>query len=155
RPLARGRNRPGGTLAHRVPRLDLRNSKATGPMQLPDEAIEFNYAGVLTPLTDAWTPLAELQSKNYLRPDRLAAVKQHRMQVRQQVASERSMPNPPQRMLPLDSGFIDLPGKLLETYRKRGANSELGRILTAATRLREDVDRVVVLGIGGSYLGAR
>jgi glucose-6-phosphate isomerase len=124
-------------------------------MQLPDEAIEFNYAGVLMPHPDAWTPLAELQLKNYLRPDRLEAIKQQLMQVRQQVASERTMTNPPQRMLPLDSGFIDLPGKLLETYRKRGANSELGRILTAANRLKEEVDRVVVLGIGGSYLGAR
>ena len=124
-------------------------------MQLPDEAIEFNYAGVLMPHPDAWTPLAELQSKGYLRPDRLEAVKQQLMQVRQQVASERTMTNPPPRMLPLDSGFIDLPGKLLETYRRKGANSELGRVLAAAQRLKDEVDRVVVLGIGGSYLGAK
>ena len=64
-------------------------------MQLPDEAIEFNYAGVLMPLADAWTPLAELQGKNYLRVERLEAVKQQLMQVRAQVASERSMTNPP------------------------------------------------------------
>src|SRR4051812_16443028 len=124
-------------------------------MQLPDEAIEFNYAGVLLPHADAWTPLAELQAKHYLRPERLEAVKQQMMQVRQQVASERTMPNPPQKMLPLDSGFIDLPTKLLETYRKRGETSELGRVLAAAHKLKEEVDRVVVLGIGGSYLGAR
>ena len=124
-------------------------------MQLPDEAIEFNYAGVLMPLADAWTPLAELQSKGYLRPDRLDAVKPQLMQVRAQVASERSMTNPPPRMLPLDSGFIDLPGKLLEAYRKKGADSDLGRVLASAQRLKEEVDRVVVLGIGGSYLGAK
>lgn len=124
-------------------------------MQLPDEAIEFNYAGVLLPHPDAWTPLAELQSGHYLRPDRLEAVKQQLMQVRQQVASERTMSNPPQRMLPLDSGFIDLPGRLLDSYRRKGENSELGRILKAAARLKDDVDRVVVLGIGGSYLGAK
>jgi glucose-6-phosphate isomerase len=124
-------------------------------MQLPDEAIEFNYAGALQPSGDAWTPVAELQAKNYIRPDRLEAVKQQLVLARQQVASERSMANPPPRLLPLDSGFIDLPGKLLESYRKKGADSDLGHILAAAGRLREQVDRVVVLGIGGSYLGAR
>ena len=124
-------------------------------MQLPDEAIEFNYAGALMPHPDAWTPLAELQSMHFLRPERIDAIKQQLMQVRAQVASERSMTNPPPRMMPLDSGFIDLPGRLLESYRKKGANSELGHILSSAQRLREDVDRVVVLGIGGSYLGAR
>src|SRR5437870_3488799 len=101
-------------------------------MQLPDEAIEFNYAGVLLPHADAWTPLAELQARNYLRTDRLEAIKPQLMQVRQQVASERTMTNPPPRMVPLDSGFIDLPGKLLEAYRKKGEASELGRILKAA-----------------------
>jgi glucose-6-phosphate isomerase len=124
-------------------------------MQLPDEAIEFNYAGALLPHADAWTPLAELQAKHFLRPERLDALKQPMMQVRQQVASERTMPNPPPRLLPLDSGFIDLPTKLLETYRKRGAASEVGQVLSAAQKLKEEVDRVVVLGIGGSYLGAR
>ncbi len=77
------------------------------------------------------------------------------MQVRQQVASERQMPNPPPKMQPLDSAFIDLPGKLIEQYRRKGDNSEVGRILRAAHKLKDEVDRVVVLGIGGSYLGAR
>src|SRR4051812_28992612 len=113
-----------------------------GAMQLPDEAIEFNYAGVLLPHADAWTPLAELQAKNYLRPERLDSIKPQLMQVRQQVASERTMQNPPAKFVPLDSGFIDLPTRLLESYRSRGANSELGRILAAAQKLKEEVDRV-------------
>jgi glucose-6-phosphate isomerase len=124
-------------------------------MQLPDEAIEFNYTGALLPHTDAWTPLAELQAKNYLRPERVEAVKQQIMQVRQQVGAERQMTNPPPKMLPLDSAFIDLPGKLIEQYRRKGDKSEVGRILKSAERLKAEVDRVVVLGIGGSYLGAR
>lgn len=124
-------------------------------MQLPDEAIDFNYSGVLLPHAEAWTPLAELQSRHYLRPERIEQIKPQLMQVRQQVASERTMQNPPPRLRPLDSGFIDLPGKLLEAYRKKGDASELGRILAAANRLKDQVDRVVVLGIGGSYLGAR
>ena len=60
------------------------------------------------------------------------------------------MPNPPAKLLPLDSGFIDLPGRLIEKYRSKGEASELGRILASAKRLQEEVDRVVVLGIGGS-----
>lgn len=56
---------------------------------------------------------------------------------------------------PLDAGFTDLPDRLLDAYRGQGASSELGRILTAAQRLRGLVRRVVVLGIGGSYMGAR
>ena len=101
-------------------------------MQLPDEAIEFNYAGVLLPHPEAWTPLAELQAQNYLRPERVEAVKQQLMQVRQQVASERQMPNPPPKMQPLDSAFIDLPGRLIEQYRRKGDNSEVGRMLRGA-----------------------
>ena len=124
-------------------------------MQLPDEAIDFNYSGALHPQSDAWTPLAELQAQHFLTPERIEAIKQPLMQVRQQVAAERQMTNPPPKMLPLDIGFIDLPGKTLEQYRKKGDNSDLGRVILAANKLRLEVDRVVVLGIGGSYLGAR
>jgi len=124
-------------------------------MQLPDEAIEFHYAGALVPLAEAWTPLAELQARNFLRPERVEAIKQQLLQVRQQVAAERQMENPPPKLQPLDSGFIDLPGKLMDKYRRKGENSEVGRILKAANRLREEADRIVVLGIGGSYLGAK
>jgi glucose-6-phosphate isomerase len=125
-------------------------------MQLPDEAIEFTYAGLLAPNPDPWTPLVELQTQNYLKPERLEAVKQQLMQVRQQVAAERQVPaNLPPKMIPLDSGFIDLPTKLLDQYRRKEGNSELGRTLAAAKKLQDGVDRVVVLGIGGSYLGAK
>jgi glucose-6-phosphate isomerase len=125
-------------------------------MQLPDEAIEFNYAGLLAPNPDPWTPLVELQTQNYLKPERIEAVKQQLMQVRQQVASERTVPATlPPKMVPLDSGFIDLPARLLDQYRRKEGNSELGRTLTAAKKLQDAVDRVVVLGIGGSYLGAK
>ena len=56
---------------------------------------------------------------------------------------------------PLDAGFIDLPERLLADYKQDRRGSELGRILATAARLRDAVDRVVVLGIGGSYMGAR
>ena len=56
---------------------------------------------------------------------------------------------------PLDAGFIELPERLLGDYRTNREHSELQHLLTAARRLRDEVDRVVVLGIGGSYMGTR
>jgi glucose-6-phosphate isomerase len=61
---------------------------------------------------------------------------------------------PPEKQ-PLDAGFIDLPDRLLGEYRRDNESSEVGRIIAAARRLGETVDRVVVIGIGGSYMGAR
>ena len=61
---------------------------------------------------------------------------------------------PPEKQ-PLDAGFFDLPDRLLLEYRESRADSEIARILATADRLRDAVDRVVVLGIGGSYMGAR
>jgi glucose-6-phosphate isomerase len=56
---------------------------------------------------------------------------------------------------PLDAGFIPLPERLLAEYKRDGKTSELGRLLATANRLRDLVDRVVVLGIGGSYMGTK
>ncbi|MDP1562269.1 MAG: glucose-6-phosphate isomerase [Pirellulaceae bacterium] len=61
----------------------------------------------------------------------------------------------PDAWQPLDAGFIELPQRLLSDYQTQREASELGRILSVAKRLRDQVDRVVVLGIGGSYMGAR
>jgi len=56
---------------------------------------------------------------------------------------------------PLDAGFHLLPDRLLAEYREQGAASEIARIQATADRLAGEVDRVLVLGIGGSYMGAR
>ena len=48
-----------------------------------------------------------------------------------------------------------MPARLLAEYRQSRDSSELGQILSTAARIRENCDRVVVLGIGGSYMGAR
>jgi len=56
---------------------------------------------------------------------------------------------------PLDAGFFELPERLLAEYREQGESSQLARIQATADRLATQVDRVVVLGIGGSYMGAR
>lgn len=56
---------------------------------------------------------------------------------------------------PLDARFSWLPSEILRTYRENPEGSELGRIFSVANRLHEEVDAVAVLGIGGSYMGAR
>ena len=55
----------------------------------------------------------------------------------------------------LDPAFIDLPDRLLTAYKTDRTTSELFAILQTARRIREAVDRVIVLGIGGSYMGTR
>ncbi len=71
------------------------------------------------------------------------------------VESWRSGDKIPPEMQPLDAGFITMPVRLLEEYRETRATSQLQRILSVARKLSDAVDRVVVLGIGGSYLGGR
>jgi len=56
---------------------------------------------------------------------------------------------------PLDAGFHFLPNRLLDELASEKDDSELARIQAAADKLADKVDRVVVLGIGGSYMGAR
>ncbi|HEX2475436.1 MAG TPA: glucose-6-phosphate isomerase [Lacipirellulaceae bacterium] len=63
-------------------------------------------------------------------------------------------PVPPEKE-PLDAGFHELPDRLLAERRDKGAASEVARVIAAADRLAGAVDSVVVLGIGGSYMGAR
>jgi glucose-6-phosphate isomerase len=77
------------------------------------------------------------------------------MQIRSQVAADRELRQAPPELAPLDAGFIDLPQKTLDQHRRQGDASYLGRVLIQANKLREQVDRVVILGIGGSYMGAR
>lgn len=64
------------------------------------------------------------------------------------------MPTPANKQ-PLDAAFYPLPERLLSEYEQDRRGSELARILSEAKRFQETLDRVVVLGIGGSYMGAR
>jgi glucose-6-phosphate isomerase len=124
-------------------------------MQLPDEAVTYEYLGLLVPSGEEWVPAAELRAGHFLSPLRLKELMPRLMQVRSQVASERDLQQAPPELQPLDAGFIDLPNKTLEEYRRKKDDSALARILACAERLKEGTDRVVILGIGGSYLGAR
>jgi glucose-6-phosphate isomerase len=124
-------------------------------MQLPDEAISYNYQGLLAPVLEDWTPAAELRQQHFLSQSKLRDLVPRVLQVRSQVATERELKQVPQEMQPLDAGFIDLPQKLLDQHRRQQEASTLGRVIKLADEMREAVDRFVVLGIGGSYMGAR
>lgn len=56
---------------------------------------------------------------------------------------------------PMDGGFIGLPDRLLREYLEDRQSSVLGRIFRRANHMQSFVDRVVVLGAGGSIFGAR
>jgi glucose-6-phosphate isomerase len=124
-------------------------------MQLPDESIAYDYRNLLADTREEWTPTAELRQQHFLAPEKLQELTPRVLQVRSQVATERELKQVPPKMAPMDAGFIDLPLKVLDQHRRQGEASELGRILTLAKRMRDEVDRFVVLGIGGSYMGAR
>ena len=64
--------------------------------------------------------------------------------------------NVPSDKQPLDAGFIELPAQLLSDAGGRNRKQSLvKRIEVAASRMRRQVDRLVLLGIGGSYMGLR
>ena len=124
-------------------------------MQLPDEAVNYNYQRLLVPAAEDWSAAAELRAQHFLPMSRLKELQPLLLQVRSQVAAERDIQQPAPELQPLEAGFIDLPQKTLDSDRRHGEASDLGRILTLAARLREQTDRVVILGVGGSSLGAR
>jgi glucose-6-phosphate isomerase len=124
-------------------------------MQLPDESIEYLFQGTLAPPTDGWTPLAEVQAQQLLPAGRLRALLPQLQQARSQLAAERELLEPPLEQRPLDIGFIDLPQKTLDLHRRHGEKSDLGRVLAAAKWLRQETDRVVVLGNGAALSGPR
>ncbi|MFM8273439.1 MAG: glucose-6-phosphate isomerase [Gemmata sp.] len=124
-------------------------------MELPDENIEYHFSRLLAPQPEAWTPLAELQSQHLLPPDALDQIKKRVAEVRGQVAAERELQSPPPGLRPLLPGFIDLPQKMLDGYKRKQDASELGKVLRRAQQLRDAVDRVVVLGAGGSHLAPK
>lgn len=98
-------------------------------------------ARVLIPETE-WTAIGA----------RLDGARQEVLADVEQMASP--LPVPPEKQ-PLDAGFINLPAQLLQDRRRRGRPSLLREIETAAKQFRRQVDRMVVLGIGGSYMGLR
>lgn len=56
---------------------------------------------------------------------------------------------------PLDAGFLMWPQEQLAKHQADPGGSLVGQIQAAAAALQAEADRFVVLGIGGSYMGAR
>ncbi|MCA9038752.1 MAG: glucose-6-phosphate isomerase [Planctomycetaceae bacterium] len=88
---------------------------------------------------------------NDLKPD-LEAARAETLADVDLLTSGESIPDQKQ---PLDSGFIMLPANLLEEQKAKGAESLLGQMKETAGKLQPQIDRFVVLGIGGSYMGMR
>ncbi len=115
----------------------------------PLEPLRYDYSALIAP-ADApafvqQTGLVEADLK-WLAP-RLAAARQD---VLDHLALYRRGDLVPDELLPLDAGFLDLPDRLMNEERPL-----LDQIVEAGDRLAKEVDRVLVLGIGGSYMGAR
>ncbi|MFN9369667.1 MAG: hypothetical protein ACK6CT_13040, partial [Planctomycetia bacterium] len=54
-----------------------------------------------------------------------------------------------------EAAGIDLPDRLLAAYTTSRPQSELYAILQAAHRMRDEVDRLIVIGAGGCHYGPR
>lgn len=124
-------------------------------MELPDEVLDYRYQNLLMPAGGAFTPLSELQTSHFLSATRVREIVPQMMQVRGQVAADREMQDPPPEARPIDAGFINLPQDLLDNFRRKKDQSDVGRILRLAARLRENCDRVIVLAPAGGTLGTR
>jgi len=61
----------------------------------------------------------------------------------------------PAEKQPLDAGFIQWPEELLTDLQQSAAASLVARIEACGKRLQASADSLVVLGIGGSYMGMR
>lgn len=94
-----------------------------------------------------------------LKESRSEEVEQRLLAARDEVLADvtllRSQQPIPAEKEPLDAGFIDLPRRLLDDDARSTSASLLRQIDTVSATLRDALDRVVVLGIGGSYMGAR
>src|SRR5262245_60119340 len=100
------------------PALAAGNRRRSAMMELPDEAIDYHFQGLIAPPAGGdYSPLAELQNQHFLALSRLRAILPLVNQVRGQVAAERELMNPAAELKPLDAGFIDCPQRLLEQHR--------------------------------------
>ncbi|MCA9061493.1 MAG: glucose-6-phosphate isomerase, partial [Planctomycetaceae bacterium] len=94
-----------------------------------------------------------------LASGRLEALRERLVAARQETLDDielwQSGAQVPPEKDPLDAGFIQWPEELLQDLNSNGSSSLVARIETCAARIRESADSVVILGIGGSYMGMR
>ena len=109
--------------------------------------IKFDYANSLIPEHGISEEMIQGISES------LIAAQQHVLKTDLELWSSGA--TVPTEKQPLDAGFHEMPERILDAYQSDRENSELSRILKTAARIRETMDKVVILGIGGSYMGAR
>ena len=106
----------------------------------------------------SYDPTGVMLSERGISPDDLAGIARQLDEARDEVLADSQLwadgVTPPEKA-PLDAGFHELPERLLAEMGSHGAESELARIRATADQLADEVDHVVSLGIGGSYMGAR
>ena len=116
-----------------------------------------NNMAKIKPITFDYS--ASLIPENGISQSQLDALKPKLEAAREEVlkadSAQYASGDVPPEKVPLDHAYMELPERILDEYQSDRENSELGRILKTAARLRDSVDKVVVLGIGGSYMGAR
>ena len=110
-------------------------------------------------VTITYDPRGTYLPEHGLAPDELTKFSPQLTAARNEVLADAQLwadgVTPPSNKDPLDAGFHHMPERLLAEYQSAGPESEVGRIIATANRLAAVVDRAVVLGIGGSYMGAR
>jgi len=109
--------------------------------------LKFDYRGAIVP------QIGQLESLIQQLTPRLNEVRDEVLNIDTELFNQSS--EIPPSKVPLDAGFLEMPERILDAYQADRVNSELGRILSASQQMRDQVDKVVVLGIGGSYMGAR
>lgn len=104
-------------------------------------------------------PSGSINAEFGITNDQLTALYPKLVELREEMvevdAAQYAAGEVPADKQPLDARFYWLPQELLDEYTKLREASELGRIFKVANTLVKDIDAVVVLGIGGSYMGAR
>lgn len=116
---------------------------------IPIPPITYDYSGLIAP--DKASPFAQQTGLlkadlNWLIP-RLEAARREMLLDLDLYGKGGAIPEDKR---PLDAGFFGLPERFLNEDRRM-----LDEIIATADRLAKDVDRVIVLGIGGSYMGTR
>jgi glucose-6-phosphate isomerase len=106
-----------------------------------------------------YDPAGVFVARGGIRKEALASLSSRLNAARDEVLADVRLWNErgpvPADKAPLDAGFLELPERLLADERDTGRASELARLRSTADRLAREVDSVAVLGIGGSYMGAR
>ena len=106
----------------------------------------------------AYDPAGVMIPDHGITPEQLADLSFALDEARDEVLADSQLwldgVEPPEKA-PFDAGFHEMPDRLLAELRNRGEASTVARLRATAERVASEVDRVVSLGIGGSYMGAR